>query len=112
MRQRPKSFGSGAYAWASQLELVCTLAAAVLVIVLLARRAWPEAFYCALVLASMVCVNSQQGADRGLLLCFPLYPLLARAADRRPWIGSAYLWLCAPIALISAYLYTAGSWAN
>lgn len=104
--------GSGAYAWAFQLELACTIAAAVLVSVLLARRAWPEAFYCALVLASMVFVNSQQAADRGLLICFPLYPLLARAADRRPWIGNAYLWVCAPIAVVSAYLYTAGSWAN
>lgn len=105
-------WGSGSYAWAFQLELVCTIVAAVLVIVLLARRAWPEAAYCGLVLASMVFVNSQQGADRGLLLCFPLYTLLARAAERRPWIGSAYLWVSAPIALVSAYLYTAGSWAN
>lgn len=104
--------GSGAYAWAFQLEGVCTIAAALLVIVLLARRAWPEAFYCTLVLASMVFVNSQQGADRGLLICFPLYPLLARAADRRPWIGTAYLWVSAPIAVVLAYLYTAGSWAN
>ncbi|MBS2966851.1 hypothetical protein KGA66_27700 [Actinocrinis puniceicyclus] len=104
--------GSGAYAWAFQLELVCTIAAALLVIVLLARRAWPEAAYCALVLASMVFVNSQQAADRGLLMCFPLYVLLARAADRRPWIGNAYLWVSAPIALVSTYLYTAGSWAN
>lgn len=104
--------GSGAYAWAFQLEGVCTIAAALLVVALLVRRAWPEAFCCALVLASMVFVNSQQGADRGLLICFPLYPLLARAADRRPWIGTAYLWASAPIAVILAYLYTAGSWAN
>jgi len=104
--------GSGSYAWSFQLELVCTIAAAVLVVVLLARRAWPEACYCGLVLVSMVFVNSQQAADRGLLICFPLYTLLARAADRRPWIGNAYLWVCAPIALVSAYLYTAGSWAN
>jgi hypothetical protein len=105
-------WGSGAYAWAFQLELVCTIAAAVLVLVLLVRRDWPEALYCGLVLASMVLVNNQQAADRGFLVCFPLYPLLARAADRWPWIGSAYLWVSAPIAVILAYLYTAGIWAN
>lgn len=104
--------GSGAYAWSFQLELVCTVAAAMLLIVLLARREWPEACYCGLVLFSMVFVNSQQAADRGLLVCFPLYPLLARAADRRPWIGNAYLWVSAPVAVVSAYLYTAGTWAN
>ncbi len=105
-------YGSGAYAWAFQLELVCTIAAALLVIVLLARRDWPEALYCVLVLASMVCVNSQQGADRGFLICFPLYLLLARAAERWPWIGNAYVWVSAPVAFVLAYLYTAGSWAN
>jgi hypothetical protein len=104
--------GSGSYAWAFQLELACTIAAAVLLAVLLMRREWPEACYCGLVLASMVFVNSQQGADRGFLVCFPLYILLARAADRRPWIGNTYLWVSAPIAVVSAYLYTAGSWAN
>lgn len=105
-------WGSGSYAWIFQLELVCTIAAAALVIVLLARHEWPETLYCALVLGSMVLVNNQQGADRGFLICFPLYPVLARAADRRPWIANVYLWVSAPIAVVLAYLYTAGSWAN
>ncbi len=100
------------WSWSFELELVCSVAAALLVIVLLARREWPEACYCALVLASMVCVNYQMGADRGLLVCFPLYLLLARAADRRPWIGNAYVWVSAPIALLLAGLYTTGNWAN
>jgi hypothetical protein len=100
------------WSWSFELELVCTIAAALLVIALLARHEWPEACYCALVLASMVCVNYQMGADRGLLVCFPLYLLLARAADRRPWIGSAYVWVSAPIALLLAGLYTTGNWAN
>jgi mannosyltransferase PIG-V len=104
--------GSGAYAWSFQLELVCTIAAAVLVVVLLARREWPEATYCALVLASMVFINMQQAADRGLMLCFPLYLLVARAAERRAWIGNAYVWLCAPVAVIAAFLYSAGIWSN
>lgn len=100
------------WSWSFELELVCTAAAALLVIVLLMRREWPEACYCALVLASVVCVNYQMGADRGLLVCFPLYLLLARAADRRPWIGNAYVWVSAPIALLLAGLYTTGNWAN
>jgi hypothetical protein len=100
------------WSWSFELELVCSIAAAVLVIVLLARREWPEAVYSGLVLASIVCVNYQMGADRGLLVCFPLYVLLARLADRRPWIGSAYVWLSAPIALLLAGLYTTGNWAN
>lgn len=104
--------GSGSYAWSFQLELVCTIAAAVLVLVLLWQRSWAQACYCGLVLASMVFANSQQGADRGLLICFPLYLVLARAAERRPWTGNAYLWLSAPVAVILAFLYTAGSWAN
>jgi hypothetical protein len=104
--------GSGAYAWSFQLELYCTIAAALLVIVLLVRRAWPEATYCALVLVSMTFVDMQQAADRSLLVCFPLYLLVARAADRRPWIGNAYVWVSAPIAFVAAFLYTAGIWSN
>lgn len=100
------------WSWSYELELVCSIAAAILVIVLLVRREWPEACYCALVLASIVCVNFQMGADRGLLVAFPLYVLLARAADRRPWIGNAYLWTSAPIALLLTGLYTTGNWAN
>ena len=100
------------WSWSFELEIVCTAAAALLVIVLLARREWPEACYCALVLASMACVNYQMGADRGFLVCFPLYLLLARASDRRPWIGHAYVWLSAPIAFLLAGLYTTGNWAN
>ena len=36
----------------------------------------------------------------------------ARAAERRPWIGNAYLWVSAPIAVVLAFLYSAGAWAN
>jgi hypothetical protein len=104
--------GPGAYAWSFQLELLTTIVAAVLVVVLLWQRSWAEACYCALVLASMVCVNNQSGADRGLLICFPLYLVLARASQRRPWIGGAYVWLSAPIAVLAAFLYTAGAWSN
>ncbi|HXR71112.1 mannosyltransferase family protein [Actinocrinis sp.] len=104
--------GSGAYAWSFQLEFFCTIAAALLVVALLARRAWPEATYCALVLASMLFVNMQQAADRTLLVCFPLYLLLARAANRWPWIGNAYVWVNAPVAVVAAFLYSAGVWSN
>lgn len=104
--------GAGAYAWSYQLELACTVAAAVLVVVLLWQRSWAQACYCGLVLAGMVFVNTQQGADRGFLICFPLYLVLARAAERRAWIGSAYVWVSAPVAVVLAFLYTAGSWAN
>ena len=100
------------WSWSFELELVCTIAAVLLVIVLLTRREWPEACYCALVLASMVCVNYQMGADRGLLVCFPLYLLLARTSERRAWIGQAYLWVSAPIAVLLTELYTTGNWAN
>jgi hypothetical protein len=105
-------FGSGTYAWSFQLELVCTIAAAVLVLVLLWQRSWAQACYCGLVLASMVFVNTQQAADRGFLVCFPLYLVLARAAERRAWLSSAYLWVSAPIAVVLGFLYTAGMWAN
>jgi hypothetical protein len=100
------------WSWSFELELVCTVAAVLLVIALLARREWPEACYSALVLVSMVCVNYQMGADRGLLVCFPLYVLLARVSQRRPWIGHAYVWVSAPIAFLLAGLYTTGNWAN
>lgn len=100
------------WSWSFELELVCSIAAIAVVIVFLYRREWPEACYSALVLASMICVNYQMGADRGFLVCFPLYVLLARVSERRPWIGQAYLWVSAPVALLLTSLYTTGNWAN
>ncbi|WP_157436184.1 mannosyltransferase family protein [Actinospica robiniae] len=100
------------WSWSFELELVCSIAAIALVIVLLVRREWPEACYSALILASIICVNYQMGADRGLLVCFPGYVLLARLSERRPWIGQAYVWVSAPVALLLTGLYTTGNWAN
>lgn len=100
------------WSWSFELELVCSIAAIALVVVLLIRREWPEACYSALILASIVCVNYQMGADRGLLVCFPMYVLLARVSERRPWIGHAYVWISAPVALLLTGLYTTGNWAN
>jgi hypothetical protein len=94
-----------------QLEIACMAVALALTIVLTWRRAWPEALYCALAVVSLATTTYYQAVPRTLLLMWPLYVLVARAAERRPWLGQLYVWVCAPLAVVVAVLFFLGVWA-
>lgn len=94
-----------------QLEIACMAAAVALTLVLLWRRAWPEALYCGLAVAALATTTYYQAVPRALLVMWPLPVLLARAAERRPWVGQAYLWVSAPLAVITAVYFFLGLWA-
>ena len=94
-----------------QLEIACMAAGVVLTLVLLRRRAWPEATFVGLMFITLGTVAYYQSVPRALLVSWPLYLLVARAAERWPWIGALYLWACAPLAVITSVMFVLGRWA-
>lgn len=94
-----------------QVEIACILAAWALTLVLLRRHAWAEATYCGLAAAVLSCTTYYQAVPRAVLIMWPLYVLVARAAEKRPWVGQVYLWVCAPLAVVVAVYFFLGKWA-
>ena len=94
-----------------QLEIGCMAVGVVLAILLLWRNAWPEATYVGLTFAALGTTTFYQSVPRALLIAWPLYLLLAQVADRRPWVGQIYLWICAPLAVVVAMYFFLGQWA-
>lgn len=108
------AFGPGlkpAAAAMFQLEIACMAVAVALTLWLLWRRQWPEAVYCGLAVAALGTTAYYQSVPRALLVMWPLYIILARAAARRPWVGQVYLWVSAPLAVITAVYFFLGVWA-
>lgn len=93
-----------------QIEIACVLVAWILTLVLLYRRDWAEAVYCGLAAAVLSCTTYYQAVPRAVLIMWPLYVLVARAAEKRPWVGQVYLWLCAPLAVVVAVYFFIGKW--
>ena len=94
-----------------QVEIACMGAGVALTIALAWRRAWPEALYCGLMFAALGTTTYYQSVPRALLISWPLYLLLAKASERRPWIGQAYLWVSVPLAVLVAVYFLLGQWA-
>lgn len=94
-----------------QLEIACLAATLALTLVLAWRRAWPETVYCGLAVIALGTTTFYQSTPRALLIMWPLYVLTARAAEKRPWVGQVYLWVCAPLAVITAVMFFLGEWA-
>lgn len=93
-----------------QVEMACMAVGVALTLVLLWRRQWPEAVYCGLTFAVLGTATFYQSVPRALLLCWPLYVLVAQGAQRRPWVRQVYVWTCAPAAVIVAVFFFAGRW--
>jgi len=94
-----------------QLEIACMAAGIALTLVLLWRHAWPEATYVGLMFITLGTVAYYQSVPRALLISWPLYLLVAKAAEKRPWVGQVYLWACVPLAVITAVFFFLGRWA-
>lgn len=109
-----RAFGPGlqpARAAMYQIEIACMAVAVLLTLALAWRRQWPEFVYCFLTVAALGATTYYQAVPRALLVMWPLYMLVARAAGRRTWLGHVYLWTCVPLAVLVAVLFFLGAWA-
>lgn len=105
--------GQGAeYRWSYLTETGCVGLGVALVLVLLRLRRWGEAVYVGTSLVALACSTFFFSVSRAVLLWWPLFALLARAADRRPWVHGTYLALALPLLAALTLTFTAGYWTG
>ena len=109
-RHRP---GQGTeYAWSWYAEVAAVLVGVAVTAVLLRRARWGEATYVGLSVAALATSSFYLSVARATLLWFPLWLLLAEAAQRRPWLHTAYLSLSAPLMAVGVLAFTSGRWVG
>lgn len=103
---------SSQFVWFWRGELVAVVVGVLLTVVLLRGRRWGEA---AFVGAASVLISAQAyyaSGIRTILVAFPLYLMLARAAQRWRWVVPAYLWVSAPVMAVLVVAFTQGAWVD
>lgn len=100
------------YGWSWKAEIMAVAVGLVLTGVLLWMRRWGEATYVGLSVAALATSTYYLSVSRATLLWFPLFVLLARAADRRPWVHTAYVVAAAPVMALLVLTFTSGRWVG
>ncbi len=104
--------GASTFVWFWRGELLAVVVGVLLTIILLAGRRWGEATFLGVMTAIMACTNYYASGIRGILVAFPLYLMLARAAARQSWVQSVYLCICTPIMAALVVAFTQGQWVD
>lgn len=79
---------------------------------LLATRRWGEAVYAGLGVTTFLISARYYTAPRAAMLWFPLWLLLARTTQRRPWMHGAVLAVSAPLMAVMLIGFTTPVWVN
>ncbi|CAN5255524.1 hypothetical protein BH24ACT10_BH24ACT10_00220 [soil metagenome] len=100
------------YVWSFRAEITAVAVGLVLTAVLLTRRRWGEATYVGLSVTALATSTYYLSVGRATLLWWPLFLLLAAAAQRRPWVHPAYVALSAPLMALLVLTFTSGRWVG
>jgi hypothetical protein len=100
------------YAWSFRAEVVAILVGVALVAVLVLLARWGEATYVGLSVVALATSTYYLSVGRATLLWWPLFLLLAGAAQRRPWVHPLYLALSAPLMALLVLTFTSGRWVG
>ena len=100
------------YTWSFRAEILAVAVGLALTVVLLVRRRWGEATYVGLSVTALATSTYYLSVGRATLLWWPLFLLLAAAAQRRPWVHPAYVALSAPIMALLVLTFTSGRWVG
>ena len=101
---------SAEYQWFWRAELLAVVIGVTLLVLLLVQRRWGEATYIGASTLLMTISTAFESGIRTTLVWFPLYLLLARLAQGRPWLRSALLWVSTPLMAVFAVAFTRGVW--
>ncbi|ETA03970.1 hypothetical protein ThrDRAFT_00157 [Frankia casuarinae] len=104
--------GASTFVWFWRGELLAVVVGVLLTIILLAGRRWGEATFLGVMTVIMACTNYYASGIRGILVAFPLYLMLARAAARQSWVQSVYLCTGTPIMAALVVAFTQGQWVD
>ena len=80
--------------------------------VLLRRARWGEATYVGLSVVRPGDQHLYLSVARATLLWFPLWLLLAEAAQRRAWVQRAYVAVGPPLMAVVVLAFTSGRWVG
>ncbi|MFG1709341.1 mannosyltransferase family protein [Nonomuraea sp. M3C6] len=106
------AMGSDDFAVAFRMEIAgAAVAFAVLVWLLLLRR-WSELVYTGMQAAALMTSAYYLSIPRSLVLWFPLWVLVARAATRRAWVIALYAMISGPLMLVNTGRFLSGAWAG
>lgn len=108
----PGPDGSTTFTWFWRAELAAVVLGFVVTILHLRARRWGEAAFVGAATLMMSATNYYASGVRTMLVAFPVYLLLARAAARWRWVAPAYLWLCGPIMAAFVVAFTQGQWVD
>jgi hypothetical protein len=100
------------FAWSFRFEIVAVLVGVLLVVVLLRKKRFGEATYIGLSVAALATSTYYLSVARASLLWFPLFLLLAGAAQKRPWVHTAYVAACAPLMALLVLTFSSGRWVG
>jgi hypothetical protein len=100
------------FAWSFRFEIVAVLVGVAVVVVLLMKKRWGEATYIGLSVAALATSTYYLSVSRATLLWFPLFLLIAGAAQKRPWVHVAYVAACAPLMALLVLTFSSGRWVG
>jgi hypothetical protein len=100
------------YAWSFRAEVLAVAVGVALTVALLVRRRWGEAVYVGLSVTALATSTYYLSVGRATLLWWPLYTGLAVLSVRRPWLTTAYVAVCAPLAALLVLTFSSGRWVG
>ncbi|MET9249919.1 mannosyltransferase family protein [Nonomuraea sp. NPDC003709] len=106
------AMGSGDFAVGFRMEIVGAMVTVCALVWLLVLRRWSEVLYVGAQGAALLTSAYYLSIPRSLLLCFPLWVLVAKVTTRRPWVMALYTLLLGPLMLLHAALFFNGGWAG
>lgn len=95
-----------------RFEVVAVVIALAVMLALLVQRRWAEGAFTAAATVMIVFGGVYNSGARLLLVLFPLWALLARAAARHRWIDTAVLTLGAPLSALMVVGFVRGQWVG
>ncbi|WP_326641129.1 mannosyltransferase family protein [Nonomuraea fuscirosea] len=107
-----EAMGHGDFSVGFRMEIVGAVVSVCVTVLLLVLRRWSEAVYAGAQATALLVSSYYLSVPRSLLLCFPLWLLVARVATRRPWVMALYALILGPLMLFHASLFLNGRWAG
>ncbi|MFC4530299.1 mannosyltransferase family protein [Sphaerisporangium dianthi] len=107
-----EAMGAGDFSVAFRMEIAGAVVTVCVLVWLLVLRRWSEAVYTGAQAAALLTSAYYLSVPRSLLLCFPLWVLVAKVATRRAWVMALYALILGPLMLLHTALFLSGAWAG
>ncbi len=107
-----EAMGDGDFSVAFRMEIAGAVVAVGALVWLLVLRRWSEAVYVGAQAAALLTSAYYLSVPRSLLLCFPLWVLVAKLATRKAWVIAIYALILGPLMLLHTALFLNGAWAG